>query len=75
MLSSGGSCIVGPLRQILAGPNYEDECVLTAEIDLDEIARGKFDFDAVDHYARPDVFTLRVNEAPQRAVVTHQGDS
>jgi nitrilase len=43
--------------------------VLTAEVDLADIARGKFDFDAVGHYARPDVFRLTVNERPAPPVV------
>jgi nitrilase len=63
VLSRGGSCIISPLGEVLAGPDFEGECVLTAEIDLNEIVRGKFDFDAVGHYARPDVFRLQVNEA------------
>ena len=69
VLSRGGSCIISPLGEILAGPNYEDECILTAELDLGDIARGKFDFDAVGHYARPDVFRLVVDETPKPAVV------
>jgi nitrilase len=69
ILSRGGSCIVNPLGQILAGPNYSQECILTAELDLDDIARGKFDFDVVGHYARPDIFSLHVNEQPQSPVV------
>lgn len=68
-LIRGGSCIIGPLGQILAGPNYEGECILTADIDLGEIARGKYDFDVVGHYARPDVFRLYVNESAAPAVV------
>lgn len=36
--------------------------ILTAEIDLDEIAEGKFDLDVAGHYSRPDVFRLVVNE-------------
>src|SRR5207237_4772962 len=51
ILSRGGSCIVNPLGQILAGPNYSEECILTAEFDLADMARGKFDFDVVGHYA------------------------
>ena len=69
VISEGGSCIVSPLGEILAGPNYDGECILTAEIDPDEIARGKYDFDVVGHYARPDVFRLIVNERPQPPVV------
>jgi len=61
--SRGGSCIVNPLGEIIAGPDYEGESILTADLDLRDIARGKFDFDAVGHYARPDIFQLHVNEA------------
>jgi nitrilase len=61
-LIRGGSVIVGPLGQVLSGPNYEGERLLTAEIDVGEIAEGKFDLDVSGHYARPDVFRLTVQE-------------
>ncbi len=64
VLIRGGSCIVSPLGEMLAGPEYDGERVLLAEIDLGEIARGKYDLDVVGHYARPDVFRLYVNERP-----------
>ena len=64
----GGSVIVGPMGEVLAGPVYDAEAILTAELSLDRIIEGKFDLDVVGHYARPDVFQLRVNEAPQTAV-------
>jgi len=69
VISRGGSLIVGPLGEVLAGPHYEGEAVLTAELDLGEIARGKYDFDVAGHYARPDVFRLSIDERPQPAVV------
>ena len=65
----GGSCIVDPLGKVLAGPLYDESGILTADLDLDEVARGKFDFDVVGHYARPDVFRLIVNTAPTPAVI------
>lgn len=68
----GGSCIVNPLGEIIAGPDYEGETILTADLDLRDIARGKFDFDPVGHYSRPDIFQLYVNEA---AVSTVSGTS
>ncbi len=68
-MSRGGSCIVSPLGEILAGPNYESEAILVADLDLNQIAQGKFDFDAVGHYARPDVFSLAVDELPKNPVV------
>jgi nitrilase len=58
----GGSVIVSPLGKLLAGPCYEGECILRAELDPGEITEGKFDLDVVGHYARPDVFRLAVNE-------------
>jgi nitrilase len=58
----GGSVIVSPMGKVLAGPCYEGECVLRADLDPGEIAEGKFDLDVAGHYARPDVFRLEVNE-------------
>lgn len=67
-LIRGGSCIIGPLGQLLAGPKYGEECILTADIDRAEITRAKFDFDVVGHYSRPDVFRLEVNEQQLKSV-------
>lgn len=64
----GGSCVVGPLGELLAGPVYGEECVLTADLDREALIRAKFDFDVVGHYSRPDVFQLHVNDQPLRAV-------
>ena len=69
VLMRGGSAIIGPLGQILAGPVYHEHAILTAEIDLGEVVRSKYDFDVVGHYARPDVFQLRVNEKATPPVV------
>jgi nitrilase len=62
VMSRGGSCIVNPLGEVIAGPDYDGETILTADLDLGDIARGKYDFDVVGHYARPDIFRLDVNE-------------
>lgn len=67
-LIRGGSCIVSPFGELLAGPVYGSEQIITAEINLGEIAKGKFDLDVVGHYARADVFQLHVNETQQQAV-------
>ncbi|MFM9934791.1 MAG: carbon-nitrogen hydrolase family protein [Novosphingobium sp.] len=68
VLMRGGSCIIDPLGEVLAGPDFSGETILYADLDTDQIARGKFDFDVVGHYARPDVFSLTVNKARQSAV-------
>ena len=49
--------------------HFTSECILTADLDLGDIACGKYDFDVVGHYARPDIFRLHVNEEPQPIVV------
>jgi nitrilase len=72
VLMRGGSSIVAPLGEVLAGPHFEGEAILTADLDLAEIPRGKYDFDVTGHYARPDVFRLMVNEAAQRPVVSDE---
>jgi predicted amidohydrolase len=54
VMIAGGSVIISPLGKVLAGPLLGEEGVLTAELDLDDIVRGKFDLDCVGHYARPD---------------------
>ncbi|MGV3655205.1 MAG: hypothetical protein ACO1N5_13420, partial [Noviherbaspirillum sp.] len=46
------------------------ETILTAEIDRSLVARGKFDFDVVGHYSRPDVFRLTVDERQKSPVHT-----
>ncbi len=64
ILCRGGSAIVSPFGEYLAGPLFDQEGTLYAQLDLAEAARGKFDLDVVGHYARPDVFRLLVNEHP-----------
>jgi len=64
VLCRGGSAIVSPLGEYVAGPLYDEEGILIADLDLAEVVRSKFDFDVVGHYARPDVFQLTVNEEP-----------
>ncbi|MFO0910767.1 MAG: nitrilase-related carbon-nitrogen hydrolase [Isosphaeraceae bacterium] len=66
----GGSVIVGPLGDVLAGPLFDAPGILTADLDLDDRARSRFDFDPVGHYARPDIFRLMVDDRPRPPVVT-----
>jgi nitrilase len=69
IMCRGGSVIVSPMGEVLAGPLYGREDILTADLDLAEITRSRYDFDVVGHYARPDVFQLTVNERPMDPVV------
>ncbi|EJD03984.1 carbon-nitrogen hydrolase [Fomitiporia mediterranea MF3/22] len=61
VMIAGGSVIVNPLGEVLAGPLLDQEGVLIADLNLNEIIRGKFDLDVVGHYARPDVFQFHAN--------------
>ena len=67
-LIRGGSVIVGPDGTVLAGPVYNSEEILVADIDVADRARFTYDFDATGHYARPDVFSLTVDERPKPSV-------
>lgn len=67
-LIRGGSVIADPFGKLLAGPLVGEAGMLTADLDLDEIARGKYDLDVTGHYARPDLFELKVNREPQQPV-------
>jgi nitrilase len=60
-LSRGGSAIVGPLGDYLAGPLWDEAGILYATVDPGAITEARFDFDAVGHYSRPDLFSLAVN--------------
>ena len=64
----GGSVIVDPFGNVLAGPLHQTHGLLTAELDLDLIPRGKYDLDVVGHYSRPDVFQLTVNQSARPPV-------
>ncbi len=60
-VSRGGSMIISPMGETVAGPLWDkNEDILYAEVDFDDCARGKLDFDASGHYARLDAFKLNV---------------
>ena len=68
-LIRGGSIIVSPLGEVLAGPVFNREELLVAQVDLDDVVRGRYDLDVIGHYARPDVFSLTVDESDTRPPV------
>jgi nitrilase len=73
IICRGGSVIVSPLGEVIAGPLYDREDILCAELDLAEVVRSKLDFDVVGHYARPDIFKLTVDESPRESVTPPAG--
>ena len=60
----GGSAIIAPSGEFLAGPVYEESGLITAEIDPQLAIQGRMLLDVSGHYARPDVFQLHVNTDP-----------
>ncbi len=70
VLMRGGSLIVNPMGQIVAGPHFGEETMLIATLDIDQVVKAKFDFDVVGHYARPDLFNLVVDERPKSPVTS-----
>lgn len=68
IMCRGGSAIISPLGEVLAGPLYDQEGILFAELKLEDVVRSKFDFDVTGHYARPDIFQLSVDENPKPLV-------
>jgi len=62
--SPGGSVIVSPLGEVLAGPLWGEEGILRASLDLRQVVRSRLDFDPSGHYARPDVLSLQGPSLP-----------
>ncbi|MEZ0540704.1 carbon-nitrogen hydrolase family protein [Fibrella arboris] len=65
VMSRGGSVIMSPMGEVLAGPLWDQEGLLTAELDFSELVKSKLDFDCVGHYSRHDVFQLTVRHQPE----------
>ncbi|MEP9350407.1 carbon-nitrogen hydrolase family protein [Xanthobacter sp. KR7-225] len=70
VLMRGGSLIVDPLGRVVAGPDFSGETILVEQLDVRDILRGKFDFDVAGHYARPDLFSMTLDERVRAAVLT-----
>jgi len=62
VMCRGGSCIINPYGEYVAGPLFDEAGILTAEIDLGQIVPSKFDWDPVGHYNRPEIFRFEINE-------------
>ena len=66
LMCRGGSAIIDPMGEYLAGPLFGEEGILVADLDLGRLLEARYDFDVVGHYARNDVFKLVVDERPQK---------
>ena len=69
IMCAGGSVILSPMGEVLAGPLWNTEGILTAELDFDILVKSKLDFDVIGHYARPDIFDYKVNKQPSLRII------
>ncbi|KAL8927225.1 MAG: hypothetical protein Q9208_002401 [Pyrenodesmia sp. 3 TL-2023] len=63
-VSRGGSCIVGPTGDVIAGPLWEVEdggLLIARDIDFEDCERGRLDLDVAGSYSRNDAFELKVS--------------
>jgi len=75
ILMPGGSSIVAPDGEIIAGPVYNKETILYGEIDLSRIPREYQAMDTAGHYNRPDIFDVRVDRSPRRPITWTGGSA
>ncbi|HVM89467.1 MAG TPA: carbon-nitrogen hydrolase family protein [Puia sp.] len=64
IICPGGTVIISPLGETLAGPLWNEEGMLIAEIDFSLLAKAKLDFDVTGHYSRKDIFKFSVINQP-----------
>lgn len=74
-VSTGGGCsaIIGPDGRFLAGPLYEGEGIVCADIDIEEIIEAKMTHDLLGHYSRFDVLSLNLNEEKLTPLKPYRG--
>ena len=63
VICRGGSCIVDPYGHYVEGPVWDREEMILTDLNMEQVARSRMEFDPCGHYARPDVLTLKVIEA------------
>jgi nitrilase len=72
---TGGTCIIDPATNILAGPmSGDEEGIIYADADFDACIRGRMVHDFAGHYNRPDIYRLLVNNRPSDLVGTVEPD-
>jgi nitrilase len=64
-INPGDAVVYQPFGGVAAGPMHAEKGFLSVDIDVAAARASRRKFDAAGHYARPDIFTLSVNRAPQ----------
>jgi predicted amidohydrolase len=60
LVLNGGSAIIAPDGSLVAGPVFDEETILTADLDLSRIAEESLTLDVTGHYYRPDLFEVKM---------------
>jgi nitrilase len=70
VVARGGSCVIDPFGNYVSTPVFDEEALIVADLDMTLIPMGKYDFDVVGHYSRPDIFHLEVDERHKAPITT-----
>ena len=71
-VNPGDSVVIAPGGRLVAGPLHREAGILYQEIDTRDVTSARRTLDVAGHYARPDIFQLRVNRTPQSPVSYEQ---
>lgn len=71
---NGGSCVAGPDGAWVLEPHVGERGLLVADLDVEQVARERQNFDPTGHYARPDLFAFRVDRRRPVAALFEDGD-
>ena len=64
----GGSCVIGPDGQYVAGPAFNSEVIILARINLERIREESLTLDVTGHFNRPDLFDFRYKTGASRGL-------
>jgi nitrilase len=65
LVMRGGTAIIAPDGSLIAGPVYDEERTLLADLDLGRVREENMNLDVAGHYARPDALRLERVIAPE----------
>lgn len=71
LILNGGSAVIGPDGQYVAGPAFGSEVIILARINLERIREESLAMDVTGHYNRPDIFDFRLKSSDSRKDSIH----
>jgi len=67
-INPGGSLVISPSGEIVAGPLSKEKGNIIVDIDVELAASSKRALDVAGHYSRPDIFKLEIDKSRQSSV-------